>query len=93
MECSFLIRCRPLGQCTQQIGVGVGDDGSSQFGALVSVQSQYAQNVSLHQVRHGANEETIHTLGLFIPSASTRTEHRRLERWSCVEACLRACPV
>ena len=82
-----------LGQCTQQIGVGVTDDGSSQFGALVSVQSLYAQNVSIHQVRHGANEETIHSLGLFIPSVSTRTEHRLLERWPCAVACLRVCPV
>ena len=73
--------------------VGVGDDGPSQFVALVSVQSLYTQNVSLHQVRHGANEETIRALDLFIPSVSTRTEHRRLERWSCADACLRACPV
>ena len=40
-----------------------------------------------------ANEETIHTLGRFIPSASTRTEHRRLERWPYADACPRACPV
>ena len=80
-------------KCTQQIGIGVGDDGPSQFVALESVQSLYAQNVSLHQVRHGANVETIHALGLFRPSASKRTEHCRLERWPCADACPRACPV
>ena len=80
-----------LGQCTQQIGVGVGDDGPFQFVALDSVQSLYAHNVSIHQVRHDANEETIHALGLFIPSANKRTEH--LGRWPCADACPRACPV
>ena len=82
-----------FGHCTQQIGVGVGDDGPSQFVALVSVQSLYTQNVSLHQVRHGANEETIRALGLFIPSASTHTEHRHPERWPYADACPRACSV
>ena len=54
-----------LGQCTKKIGVGVGDDGSSQFAALVSIQRLYTQNVSLHQVRHGANEETIRSFYTF----------------------------
>ena len=49
--------------------------------------------MSLHQVRNGANEETTHALGLFIPSASKRTEHRRLEIWSCADPCPRAWPV
>ena len=71
----------------------VGDDGLFQFVALDSGQSLYAHDVSLHQGRHDANEETIHTLGRFISSASTRTEHRRLERWPCADACPRACPV
>ena len=93
MECSFLVCLSKLGQCTKQIGVGVSDDGSSQFGALVSVQSLYSQYVYLHQVRHGANEEMIHALGPFILSVSTRTEHLRLERWSYADACLQACLV
>ena len=91
MECSFFKCYRHW--ASVQIGVGVGDDGSSQFGALVSIQRLYTQDVSLHQVRHGANEETDHARSLFIPSAGTCTEHRRLERWSCADACLRVCPV
>ena len=46
--------------------------------------------MSLHERRHDANEETIHTLDRFIPSVSTRNARRRLERWSSGVSCLRS---
>ena len=39
-------------------------DGLFHFVVLVSGQSLDAQNVFPHESRHGANEETIHALGL-----------------------------
>ena len=60
---------------------------------LLYIFSTCMHKMALHQVRHGANEETNHALGLFIPSASRRTENRHLERYSCAGAYPRAYPV
>ena len=82
-----------LGNSAKEIGVGVGNDGPSKFGALVPIQRLYTQNVSLHEFGHRANEQPKRALGLFMPSVSTRTEHHSLERWSCTDADPRASPV
>ena len=46
------------------MGVGVGDDALLHVFVLVPGQSLYAQNVFLHEGRHGANEEKSHAFGL-----------------------------
>ena len=80
-----------LGQSPNEIGVSVGEDGSSQFVVFVSIQRLYTQDVSFHQFGHRANLE--HALSVFIPSVSRRTGRRRPEKWSYVSVDLRACPV
>ena len=47
-----------LGQSANEIGVSVGEDGSSQFVVFVSIQRLYTQDVSFHQFRHRANEDS-----------------------------------